>query len=259
MCVWGLLTLMYQTTFPHTGSDLVTAARPRSTSTLSRARAGSSVANRSFGARKGRTSSKCLTGSADLNPESAPVPIVPRPPKWQTVATKRNPHRADLAQFKERQWAYLTRFRDDAAAGRWAAIHRAHFDWWMFPIDDGSQVQYNLGGETDVAELRGDAEWRDRYRESVRIVAEAWAWDVEKAQRLPVAEGKGWTKWTASDVRLAKMIRSLWLFEEADYLRSLQAFAREVRVNEKGGEPFVYGHTVLDEILFMTLPRRPVS
>lgn len=124
----------------------------------------------------------------------------------------------------------------------------------MFPIDDGSHPQFNVRCEADVAKLRADQEWLSGYREAVTLCARAWGWDAERATRVePREDGMGWTQW---DVRLAKMIRSLWLFEEAALLRSMQAFARALQRKEKGGRSFCYGRVCLDEILHMALPRR---
>ncbi len=64
-----------------------------------------------------------------------------------------------------------------------------------------------------MEELRSDSDWRAGYRESVRLCARAWGWNVDAAARVPDEERNsemGWTNW---DVRLAKIIRSLWIFE----------------------------------------------
>ncbi len=63
-----------------------------------------------------------------------------------------------------------------------------HFDWWMFPIDDGSMPEYNVGGQDDINELKSDAEWHERYRESVKLAAKAWGWDVETGKRITGSE-----------------------------------------------------------------------
>ena len=55
---------------------------------------------------------------------------------------------------------------------------------------------------------------------------------------------QGWTDW---DVRLAKMIRSTFLFEQRELMESLQGFARYVKPH--GG--LSYGHINLDEVYFM--------
>eukprot|EP01048_Picozoa_sp_COSAG05_P014431 COSAG05_NODE_1635_length_4366_cov_25.922428_4_plen_115_part_00 len=89
----------------------------------------------------------------------------------------------------------------------------------MFPIEDGSQPQYNVFAG-DVEELNADAEWAERYRESLTLVAAAWGWDL--ARGAPISEparGQAWTDW---DIRLAKMIRSTWLFGATAEMVSLQ-------------------------------------
>ena len=57
-------------------------------------------------------------------------------------------------------------------------------------------------------------------------------------------------------VRLAKVCRSLYLFEQADLLESVQEYARGVQLQEKRGAAFRYGAVVLDELLHFRLPRR---
>jgi hypothetical protein len=63
-------------------------------------------------------------------------------------------------------------------------------------------------------------------------------------------------EWTDWDVRLSKILRSLWLFEEAALLKSMQQFAREIQANEKDGHGFYYGSINLQELLYFELPRR---
>ena len=92
--------------------------------------------------------------------------------------------------------------------------------------------------------------WHQRYLESIRLVCASWGWDVVRERRM--ANGG---QYTFNDVRLAKMIRCTWLFEERQYMQSLQRFAHELQANEKQGRSFKYGCIVLDEILYMTLPR----
>eukprot|EP00659_Diplonema_papillatum_P015645 gene15645-23880_t len=117
----------------------------------------------------------------------------------------------------------------------------------MFPIDDGSRQEFNVFKE-DVEELKADQEYLSNYRDAVRLALKAWGWDVDAAQMYqPQEKGMGWTNW---DVRLAKICRSLWLFEQADYLDSVQKFARVIKPN--GG--FRYAGINLDEILYMRLP-----
>eukprot|EP00931_Biecheleriopsis_adriatica_P000384 TRINITY_DN100407_c0_g1_i1.p1 TRINITY_DN100407_c0_g1~~TRINITY_DN100407_c0_g1_i1.p1 ORF type:complete len:296 (-),score=70.67 TRINITY_DN100407_c0_g1_i1:54-896(-) len=203
-------------------------------------------------------------------PAAARPKAAPRPPRWaaqgqasygrgvrrnvpckppsQGMTAKR------LANFKAKQLETLETFRKIEQSGVWDRLHRGHFDWWMFPIDDGSKPDFNVSSEADVEALRSDSEWLDGYREAVRLVATAWGWDVDSACRIdPLAPGMGYTGW---DVRLAKICRSLFLFEQESELSSMQKFAREVQQKEKAGANFFYGTICLDELLYFELPRR---
>eukprot|EP01059_Diplonema_ambulator_P013086 TRINITY_DN2360_c0_g1_i1.p1 TRINITY_DN2360_c0_g1~~TRINITY_DN2360_c0_g1_i1.p1 ORF type:complete len:191 (+),score=74.50 TRINITY_DN2360_c0_g1_i1:55-627(+) len=176
-----------------------------------------------------------------------------RPAFFNSRGAKKNRGRVSLQQMKSAQMGGggrygLKVFRELAEKKQWGKIHSGHYDWWMFPIEDGSQTEYNVF-ENDVRELQGDAEYMANYREAVRLVVRAWGWDIDRAEPVtPFEQTMGWTHW---DVRLAKITRSLWLFEQRDYLESIQTFARHLKPN--GG--FRYGGINLDEILHMKLPR----
>ena len=72
--------------------------------------------------------------------------------------------------------------------------------------------------QEDVDTLKANTQWRERYIEGVRLAALAWGWDLDKGHRVESpAVGQKWTSW---DVRLAKIVRSLWLFEEVRALIS---------------------------------------
>lgn len=218
-------------------------------------------------------------------PASARPKATPRPPKWEAAQgasygrgsrravvaaarpgaskepaaqssrgpTSMSPKR--LQAFKDKQLETLENFRAAEASGSWDRIHRGHFDWWMFPIDDGSKPDFNVGSEADIEALRSDEEWHARYLEAVRLVAAAWGWDAITSTRIdPPSPGMGYRGW---DVRLAKVCRSLYLLEEEQLLASMQSFAREVQRVEKEGKSFFYGRICLDELLYFELPRRP--
>eukprot|EP00928_Gymnodinium_smaydae_P070178 TRINITY_DN54089_c0_g1_i1.p1 TRINITY_DN54089_c0_g1~~TRINITY_DN54089_c0_g1_i1.p1 ORF type:complete len:324 (-),score=41.28 TRINITY_DN54089_c0_g1_i1:222-1166(-) len=162
-----------------------------------------------------------------------------------------------VSAFKRKQAETLTRFWSYEACGDWAQIHAEHFDWWLFPIDDGSKPEFNVTCQEDVDTLRCDASWIAGYREAVRLCAAAWGWDLLAATRLdPPQLGMGYSGKARKDVRLAKICRSLYLFEEDALLRSMQAFARDVQRVEKQGERFYHKRVILDELLHFDLPRR---
>mmetsp|Transcript_57795 Transcript_57795/g.137602 ORF Transcript_57795/g.137602 Transcript_57795/m.137602 type:complete len:257 (-) Transcript_57795:154-924(-) len=203
-------------------------------------------------------------------PASQRPKAVPRPPKWVSSSSSsygRGVHRALGGQasgekplsakridaFKAEQLSTLEKFRKCEENDKWATLHHMHFDWWMFPIDDGSKPEFNVTSEAEVDSLRQDEEWLQRYHEAVRLAAAGWGWDVLKAAPYqPLRPGMSWSNW---DVRLAKICRSLYIFREAELLRSMQTFAREVQRTEKNGGSFFYGRICLDELLYFELPR----
>ena len=157
---------------------------------------------------------------------SAPAGQVRKP--FFCAAGRRSNSLFDERSLKKVHAAQIEKFRAHAAQGAWNQIHNDHFDWYMFPIEDGSQPEFNVY-EDDVSRLRADEKWLADYREGVAIVLQAWGWDAAARQLVePLAEGQGWTDW---DVRLAKMTRSLWLFCEKDMLESIQHFARQLKPN----------------------------
>eukprot|EP01001_Neometanema_parovale_P009473 NODE_5710_length_917_cov_96.151134_g5486_i0.p1 GENE.NODE_5710_length_917_cov_96.151134_g5486_i0~~NODE_5710_length_917_cov_96.151134_g5486_i0.p1 ORF type:complete len:222 (-),score=24.73 NODE_5710_length_917_cov_96.151134_g5486_i0:60-725(-) len=178
-----------------------------------------------------------------------------RPPLWLVRGNlcynkETNRARAKADKMYSQHLTTLEMFRKYAKANRWDEIHHHHFDWWMFPIDDGSRPNYNVY-QGDIDELKQYRGYMDNYREGVRLAAKAWGWDVEQERPIDPkdAPGSGWTNW---DVRLAKICRSLYLFEEDRYLASMQKFARTLKPS--GG--FFYGGICLDELLHFELPRR---
>ena len=149
----------------------------------------------------------------------------------------------NMLQVQQEQLASFAKFTERK---QWNHIHSDHFDWYMFPIEDGSQRQYNVLSE-DVKELKSNETWLTGYRRGVEYVAQAWGWDVKTGTSIDSAdEGQRWTRW---DVRLAKMLRSLWIFGQKDYLDNLLLFARKIAPN--GG--LKYGGICLDEVFLMKL------
>ena len=137
---------------------------------------------------------------------SGDIPV--RPPMWDPSG--KNPYRLPIDQFLAQQGETLKMFKKYEENGR--ALHGHHFDWWMFPIDDGSRPEYNVKGESDVEEFRNDEQMMKNINESWRRACHAWGWDFENRKRLdPMPAGCGWTDW---DVRLTKMIRTHYFFKK---------------------------------------------
>jgi hypothetical protein len=113
-------------------------------------------------------------------------------------------------------------------------------------------VEFNLKSENDIQRLKSFPGWHRQYLESIVLVSRAFGWDIEKQEVMKTGAGS----WRPDkDIRLAKMIRSLWLFGEQPYFVSLQKFASLIHSNIYKGGGFEYAGRCLDEILLMTLPR----
>ena len=181
-----------------------------------------------------------------------------RPPKWKTCEKSLSRDRFNLGLLKEKQQETLCQFRKHAAQNNWDGINSDHFDWWMFPIDDGRLADFNLSGEDDVKSLLNDPDWVSSYRESIILVCKAMGWDLGNQEPIHGLDCPQWQQlpFVNKDVRLAKMIRSSWLLEVRDIFESLQAFAHYINDSIYNGKGFFYGSICLDEILHMDLPRR---
>jgi hypothetical protein len=169
-----------------------------------------------------------------------------------TLPRNQHPSFVGLGELKRKQADHLARFERLAAAGDWQAIHRDHYDWWMFPIDEHSQhgaayVVY----PGDIAELKRDPEYVRSYLRGVELLALAWGWEL--GARRPVAQpapGQAWSHWP---IRLYKAARSLQLFGFADEFESLKAFALELLAR---GESLRYGKDDLGLLFTTGRPRR---
>jgi len=102
-----------------------------------------------------------------------------RPMFFCSNGRTKNPLRATLSKMLTVQQRQLSVFRKKASKNHWSEIHHDHYDWYMFPIEDGSQRQYNVLSN-DVEELKSDPNWYAGYLEAVELVAKAWGWDVKK-------------------------------------------------------------------------------
>lgn len=116
----------------------------------------------------------------------------------------------------------------EAAQGRqWWRIHRAHYDWWMFPIDRPSSYGWAWTVTPgDIAELRQRPGYLDRYREGVRLLLLAWGWDLKAA--CPVDSPDLDQRWQEWPIRLEKCGRSLWLYDEHEAYASVRAYAQSL-------------------------------
>eukprot|EP00906_Rhabdomonas_costata_P025697 RCo036712 len=187
-----------------------------------------------------------------------PSARLPNPPAWEVPGhpyhgLRHNPSAAEgLRTLRCKHSETTAKFREFAAKAQWPRIHSMHYDWWMFPLERNTKPGTGIYDvlPADIEELKADPTFMAEYREGVRLAALAWGWEVDHAKPvLPLQNGMGWSNW---DIRLAKILRSLWLFEDGPYFASMQAYARLLKPH--GG--FTHKGRDLDEVLLMTLPRR---
>eukprot|EP00750_Incisomonas_marina_P032393 INCI9163.4.p1 GENE.INCI9163.4~~INCI9163.4.p1 ORF type:complete len:285 (-),score=32.59 INCI9163.4:605-1459(-) len=111
----------------------------------------------------------------EFTPINAPVR-----PKWFKWGTDTHNRRwRGLEEHLRQQKYFLKKFKAYAAAGNWHRIHSLHYDWYLFPIEDGSKVEWQVA-KGDVATLRQSKEFMDRYRACVQCAGFGWGWDVER-------------------------------------------------------------------------------
>ena len=135
--------------------------------------------------------------------------------------------KAKVERIKKKQFEQLKNFEKWAQANTWDFIHKAHYDWWMFPVErpsSGYGIQYVVG-KGEVEAFKADATFMNNYRRGVVLVVQAWGWDLEKGQAISAfnSDIKG-QKWTGYGVRLAKMSDSLRLFGEEELHKQLRLF-----------------------------------
>jgi hypothetical protein len=147
-----------------------------------------------------------------------------------------DPSFAGITKLIEAHSAQIAEFEAWAATGDWEKFHSRHYDWWVFPVDQPSSYGYRwtvYGGE--VAELKKDAGFVEKYLLGVRLVAASWGWDIYGRACLPApAAGQSWHHWP---VRLFKAAQSVRLFSYLDEFESLKLFALELM---KNGEQMTY-------------------
>lgn len=168
-----------------------------------------------------------------------------------TLHRNTDPSFVGIAELKRKQAGQLADFERLAARGDWRGIHQAHYDWWMFPIDEASQhgLAYTVY-PGDIAELQRDAEYMRSYLRGVELLARAWGWDLAGQRYLPNPQpGQGWSRWP---IRLYKAARSLQLFGYTAEFESLRLFALDL-IGQ--GEPFRFGGD-LSKLFTEGRPRR---
>jgi len=130
-----------------------------------------------------------------------------------------------LKRLKEKQKEQLLAFEKWAEADNWQAFHEAHYDWWMFPIDQPSRLGFAYTvNQSDIATLKNDLEFMTNYLRGVELLLLSWGWALNKKCLIPEPkEDQTWHNWP---IRLSKCAQSLELFECTEAYQSVVAYGR---------------------------------
>lgn len=130
--------------------------------------------------------------------------------------------------LKLKQQKHLEKLKILAQQGRWDCLQKhtlepdSGFDWWMFPTNWESS-SYKKAYQLDDKSLRileKDPEFMQSFKDGVSLVAKSWGWDIYN--KAPFNDPD--LKWVGYNIRLEKMIHSLYLFQEQELLASLKLF-----------------------------------
>jgi hypothetical protein len=150
--------------------------------------------------------------------------------RGQQMECNSHPEFVGLEKIKAKQKWQLDLFKTWAAKNQWSEIHAAHYDWWMFPIDEQSSYGFAWTVyEGDVLELKKDSQYTRNYLQGVDLLAASWGWDVS-AQTYIVNPhpNQRWQNWP---VRLYKCAKSLKLFEYVTQFESMKTYANDLMRN----------------------------
>jgi hypothetical protein len=144
-----------------------------------------------------------------------------------------------LEKLKQTHAAQVVEFEAWAARDDWERFHSSHYDWWTFPIDHSSA--YGLKWtvyEGEIAELKRDSRFLERYLRGEELVAASWGWDLY--QKTPIQNTKRGQSWHYWPVRLFKAALSAQLFGYEELFGSLKIYALDLM---RQGEDMSYnGH-----------------
>lgn len=132
-----------------------------------------------------------------------------------------------LERLKEKHYEQLLQFEMWAVQKNWLAFHQAHYDWWMFPIDQPSRLglMYTVN-QSDIDHLKKDQEFMSNYLRGVELLLLSWGWELNKKSLISVpSEHQAWYNWP---IRLSKCAQSLELFGCSEAYQSVVAYGRHL-------------------------------
>ncbi len=121
----------------------------------------------------------------------------------------------------------ISEFITWASTNNWGKFHSSHYDWWVFPINqpNGYGLKYVVY-EGEVAELKKDDAFIDKYVLGVQLVSASWGWDLQT--KTYIANPKTEQRWHNWPIRLYKAAQSVKLFGYDDLFDSLKIYAQDL-------------------------------
>ena len=132
-----------------------------------------------------------------------------------------------ISQLMDDQKKTLTMFRKCSEKNEWNTMHKNHYDWWMFPIDEhASTMNKYVISPRDATRIRDNPDHISQFREGVEILMRGWGWDVKNESLIESPATSKGQKFTGYAVRLWKAGRCMQILQQDDYFKSLLKFAR---------------------------------
>ncbi len=109
-----------------------------------------------------------------------------------------------IDKMKECLYNQLNDFEQWARNEDWSKFHHSHYDWWTFPIPEGSSkgMAYTVY-EDEVNQLFKDCRYINSLKRCTDLVCKAWGWDLYNRKFIEnPAYNQKWSNWP---IRLYKM------------------------------------------------------
>jgi hypothetical protein len=135
-----------------------------------------------------------------------------------------------IPNLVKEHFATLEQFRSWAAEGNWINFHKSHYDWWMFPYDQPSQMGFAyVFYDEEITELLALPDFKQHHAEGAHLLLKSWGWDANTNQPISSpGPDQAWADWP---IRLFKCTMSMKLFGQTDMYESCLEFGR-LLVNE---------------------------
>lgn len=130
----------------------------------------------------------------------------------------------EMIRLQQETYDRFLRWTTESA---WHEFHRAHYDWWAYPIDRKSQHGFKYTVYADeIAALRATPAYVNILKELARLQLLAYGWSLIDAKSAADREQGQRFSGDTRVARLEKCARSLQLFGLCDQFRSVQTFAQ---------------------------------